>query len=88
MKRLKSLDMFRGLAMLYMVVGHIITWWPVPEDNWILIGYVSILSTLGAVGFTFISGISTMISYRNRLIKMEKDENYNLTQVKYLQKVH
>ena len=55
MKRLKSLDTFRGLAMLYMVVGHMITWWPVPEEKLILmVGYVSILSTLGAVGFTFI----------------------------------
>jgi len=61
MKRLISLDMVRGLAMLYMIVGHMLTWWPVPEENWILINYVSILSTLGAVGFTFISGISTMI---------------------------
>ncbi len=83
MKRLKSLDMFRGLAMLYMLVGHMVTWWPVPEERWILISYVSILSTLGAVGFTFISGISTMISYRNRLIKMEKVENYSFSQVKY-----
>jgi hypothetical protein len=66
-----------------MVVGHMITWWPVPDEKWILISYVSILSTLGAAGFTFISGISTMISYRNRLIKMEKVENYSFSQVKY-----
>lgn len=83
MKRLKSLDMVRGLAMVYMIVGHLITWWPVPEEKWILISYVSILSTLGAVGFTFISGISTMISYRNRIIKVDKDENYSYPQVKY-----
>ena len=75
--------MLRGLAMLYMVVGHLVTWWPVPEEKWILISYVSILSTLGAVGFTFISGISTMISYRNRIIKVEKDENYSYSQIKY-----
>jgi len=83
MKRLKSIDIFRGLAMLYMMVGHMITWWPVPEKKWILIGYVSLFSTLGAVGFTFISGISTMISYRNRLVKLEKVENYSFSQVKY-----
>ncbi len=69
--------------MLYMVVGHIVTWWPVPEEKWILISYVSILSTLGAAGFTFISGISTMISYRNRLIKIDKNDNYSFSQVKY-----
>ena len=83
MKRLKSLDMVRGLAMLYMIVGHMITWWPVSEEKWIFISYVSIFSTLGAVGFTFISGISTMISYRNRIIKVDKDENYSFSQVKY-----
>ncbi len=70
--------------MLYMIVGHMITWWPVPEIKLILMSsYISILSTLGAVGFTFISGISTMISYRNRLIKVDKNENYRFTQVKY-----
>ena len=69
--------------MLYMIVGHIVTWWPVPEEKWILISYVSILSTLGAVGFTFISGISTMISYRNRIIRVEKDGNYSFSQVRY-----
>jgi len=84
MKRLKSLDMFRGLAMLYMIVGHMITWWPVPEIRVaIMASYISILSSLGAVGFTFISGISTMISYRNRLIKIDKNENYGIAQVKY-----
>ena len=83
MKRLKSLDMFRGLAMLYMVIGHMITWWPVPDEKWIFIGYVSILSPLGAVGFTFISGISTMISYRNRLRKMENVEHYSFSHVKH-----
>ncbi len=81
MKRLKSLDSFRGLAMLYMMVGHMITWWP--EDKWILYGYVSLFAALGAVGFIMISGISTMISYRNRLLKVEKVESYGLTQVKH-----
>jgi len=84
MKRLKSLDSFRGLAMLYMIVGHMITWWPVPELKLILMSsYASILSTLGAVGFTFISGISTMISYRDRLIKIDKVEIYSLSRLKY-----
>lgn len=84
MKRLKSLDTFRGLAMLYMLVGHLITWWPVPEIKVIMMSfYISILSPLGAAGFTFTSGISTFISYRNRLIKVEKLDNYNLSQVKY-----
>lgn len=58
-----------------------VIWWP--EDKWIYINYVSILSTLGAVAFTFISGLSTMISYRNRLIRLDKNENYSFSQVKY-----
>lgn len=70
--------------MLYMLVGHLITWWPVPEIKVIMMSfYISILSPLGAAGFTFTSGISTFISYRNRLIKVEKLDNYNLSQVKY-----
>jgi len=37
------------------------------------LGYVSLFSALEAIGFTFISGLSTMISYRKRLVKMEKE---------------
>ncbi|MFX1570840.1 MAG: heparan-alpha-glucosaminide N-acetyltransferase domain-containing protein, partial [Promethearchaeota archaeon] len=84
MKRLKSLDMFRGLAMLYMIVGHMVTWWPVLEIRiMIMASYISVASSLGAFGFTFISGISSMISYRNRLIKINKNANYSFAQVKY-----
>lgn len=74
MRRLKSLDIFRGIAMVYMIVGHAITWWPVPEDRWILLGYVSLFSSLGAIGFVFISGISTMIAYKNRIVKSKLPE--------------
>ncbi|MFX1418889.1 MAG: heparan-alpha-glucosaminide N-acetyltransferase domain-containing protein [Promethearchaeota archaeon] len=78
MKRLKSIDIFRGLGMVYIMVGHMIDWWTVPSDDWLFYIYVSLFSAIGAAGFVFISGVSTMISYRNRLEKVKINVNYSI----------
>jgi len=76
MKRLKSIDIFRGVAMIYLLVGHMVDWWLIPSEDLVFYAYVSIFSPLGAAGFVFISGISTMISYRNRIEKVKNTANY------------
>ena len=38
--------------------------------------YVSLFSAVGAAGFVFISGVSTMISYQNRVEKVKNNLNY------------
>ena len=75
MKRLKSIDIFRGLCMFYMVVGHSLDWWIRAEDYWFFYVYVSIGGPVGASGFLFIAGISTALSYRNRCLKAEADNS-------------
>ncbi len=82
MKRIKSIDIFRGLGMVYIMVGHMIDWWSQPTDNWLFYVYVSLFSALGAAGFVFVSGISTMISYRNRIEKTKNSKDYNLKTIK------
>ncbi|MHA2281103.1 MAG: heparan-alpha-glucosaminide N-acetyltransferase domain-containing protein [Promethearchaeota archaeon] len=77
MKRLKSIDIFRGMGMIYIMVGHMIDWWTIPSEDWLFNVYVSLFSALGAAGFVFISGVGTMISYRNRVEKVKITENYN-----------
>ncbi|MFW9818469.1 MAG: heparan-alpha-glucosaminide N-acetyltransferase domain-containing protein [Candidatus Thorarchaeota archaeon] len=82
MKRIKSIDIFRGLGMVYIMVGHMIDWWSQSSDNWLFYVYVSLFSALGAAGFVFISGVSTMISYRNRLEKARNSLEYNMKIIK------
>ncbi len=82
MKRIKSIDIFRGLGMVYIMAGHMIDWWSQPMDNWLFYVYVSLFSALGAAGFVFISGVSTMISYRNRIEKTKISEEYNINNVR------
>jgi hypothetical protein len=58
------------------MVGHMIDWWTIPSDDWLFYVYVSLFSAVGAAGFVFISGVSTMISYRNRVEKVKITANY------------
>jgi len=77
MERLKSIDIFRGIGMIYIMVGHMIDWWTIPSEDWLFNVYVSLFSALGAAGFVFISGVGTMISYRNRVEKVKITSNYS-----------
>ncbi|MFX1375018.1 MAG: heparan-alpha-glucosaminide N-acetyltransferase domain-containing protein [Promethearchaeota archaeon] len=81
-KRIKSIDIFRGLGMVYIMVGHMIDWWSHPVDDWLFYVYVSLFSALGAAGFVFISGVSTMISYRKRIEKTDNQEDYSTETIK------
>ncbi len=82
MKRLKSIDIFRGMGMVYIIVGHMIDWWTRPEDDFLFYIYVSLFSAIGAAGFVFISGVSTALSYRNRLVKAKTLDDYNKKVIK------
>ena len=80
MKRLESIDIFRGLGMVYIMVGHMIDWWAI--EDWLFYIYVSLFSAIGAAGFVFISGVSTMISYKKRIERVKTAENYNYKTIK------
>ncbi|MFX1388119.1 MAG: acyltransferase family protein [Promethearchaeota archaeon] len=82
MKRLKAIDIFRGLCMAWMVLNHLINWWIKSEFSWVHDITIMILDPIGASGFLFISGVSIAISYRNRLIKVKTSEDYTYRMVK------
>jgi hypothetical protein len=65
------------MGMIYIMVGHMIDWWTIPSEDWLFNVYVSLFSALGAAGFVFISGVGTMISYRNRVEKVRLTANYS-----------
>ncbi|MFX0043080.1 MAG: acyltransferase family protein [Candidatus Hodarchaeota archaeon] len=81
-QRLKSIDMFRGICMSWMVLTHLIDWWLKSEYNWVHSAAIMILDPVGASGFLFISGVSVSISFRKRLIKVRSSEDYSYRMVR------
>lgn len=86
-QRLKSVDIFRGLCMAWMVLNHLIDWWIKSEFSWLHTLTVKIIDPIGASGFLFISGISIALSYRSRLNKVRVSgdiNNYRIIRNSYL----
>ncbi|MFX1340616.1 MAG: heparan-alpha-glucosaminide N-acetyltransferase domain-containing protein [Promethearchaeota archaeon] len=81
-KRFKTIDIFRGLAMFFMILGHLMDWWIQPESRWLWYFLIFIGSWVGAAGFLFVSGISGIISYRRGVLMAEKSDLYSLEMVK------
>ena len=81
MKRIKSMDTFRGWCIFMMVLGHMLSWWIRPEDRWLTSGLHSIFGDIVGTGFLFVSGISTIMFFRSRLIKAEASDNSSIDQV-------
>jgi len=81
-RRLKSIDIFRGLCMAWMILGHLIDWWLKSEYSWLHEIMIMIIDPIGASGFLFISGVSIALSYRKRLNKVKVSEDYNFRMVK------
>lgn len=77
MRRIKSIDAFRGLCILYMIFMHIFEWWIRPSDIWVHTAGRMMIEFIGASGFLFISGISTTLSIRLRKEKVKSDPNYS-----------
>ena len=80
-KRIKSIDLFRGLCIAWMICGHLSEWWMYKS----LFGYLNtpgrsiftIIDFLGAAGLLFISGVSITISYRRKQILRNSDQAFN-----------
>jgi len=88
MKRLKSIDIYRGLIIAYLIVAH--TWsWGISSDysaNIVLFIIAKILYFISpeAEGFILISGVSFTLSYKNRIndIKNKDFYDYNYRQLR------
>jgi len=85
MERLKSIDIFRGLCMSWMFLGHLIDWWITQEFYWLKSLTFSIIDPIGASGFLFISGVSIALSYRNRMyiVDVLKEISYSRVKLSY-----
>ena len=75
-QRLKSIDIFRGLCILWIVLTHLIDWWLKSDFIWLHRVTVMIFDSFGASGLLFVSGLSITLSYRNKLIKVNTNDDY------------
>lgn len=82
MRRIKTFDIIRGWCMFMMVFGHMLSWWIIFQDRWLTSALHSIFGDIVAIGFLFISGLSAVIFFRNRLIKAEASIDYSVELVK------
>jgi len=82
MFRFTSIDIFRGICMGWMFLGHLLEWWIRPEYAYITNFTHAILDSVGASGFLFISGVSIAISYQNRIYKVEILKEFTKTRVR------
>ena len=82
MKRLKSIDIFRGLIMVLMIFVHLRDWWLIGGAN-AAFSYITrpFIDRTFAPAFMFSAGISTFISYDNRIKK--KSEEYSYRMIKF-----
>jgi len=76
MKRLNSIDIFRGISLFWMFLGHLLNWWLIDQDSWLYHFIFNMLDPIGSSAFIFIAGISTVIALRARFSKAELTENY------------
>lgn len=60
-----------------MIIGHLTGWWIRTEEFSFLIFIRTFFDVLGSGAFLFVAGISTMISYRDRIARKQLSEQYN-----------
>jgi uncharacterized membrane protein len=82
MRRIKSIDTFRGVSIAVMVFGHFLLFWLRPEDAWLQFWLWAFLQPLGASGFLFVSGISAALSFRNYQNTVKDSDTISMTTVR------
>ena len=82
MKRIKSIDTFRGWCIFVMVFGHMLSWWVRLEDRWLTRTFHSFLGDIIAGGLLFVSGLSAVLFFRSRLTKVEASNEISIERVR------
>ncbi len=73
-KRIRAIDQFRGLSILWMILGHNLAWVLNPAYESFHTIIFNIVDVIGSSGFIFISGISLGRSYKRRRLQQYFNE--------------
>ncbi|MFX0105725.1 MAG: heparan-alpha-glucosaminide N-acetyltransferase domain-containing protein, partial [Candidatus Hodarchaeota archaeon] len=85
MKRLKAIDIFRGFIMVAMVFVHLRDWWIIGGANAVFSNITRpFIDRTFAPAFMFSAGISTFISYDNRIKKISEEYSYRTLRNEYV----
>ena len=82
MKRVQSIDTIRGFCIFLMVLGHLLDWWIIRSDYWLITFLFSFLAPIAATGFLLVSGFSAAIAYKSRARKAATSTDITMTQAK------
>jgi len=82
MKRIQSIDMIRGFCIFLMILGHILDWWIILPDYWLVTFLFSFLASPAATGFLFISGFSAALAFKSRARKAATSPDITMTQAR------
>lgn len=78
MKRIKGIDIFRGLCIFYMTFGHMTYWWAAESSFWLYEIIWNLGAPIGGGGFLLVSGMSAMISYKVNLEKAKRSNEFTM----------
>lgn len=82
---MKTIDFFRGISVIVFIVYHLSDWWllnDVKSDVFFIIA--PFIGRVFGPTFVFIAGVSTFISYNNRMQKVSEDFPYSKVKNEYL----
>jgi len=82
MIRLKSIDNFRGITIIAMLWLHFSEWWLSGEFLWFMDFTLLVANYVFWISFQFISGISTFLFYKTRILKTETSKGNRKKTVK------
>ncbi|MFX0010320.1 MAG: heparan-alpha-glucosaminide N-acetyltransferase domain-containing protein, partial [Candidatus Hermodarchaeota archaeon] len=82
MNRIKSIDTIRGFFLFLMILGHLLDWWLIIPDRWIVFYLYSFLAPIAATGYLYTSGFSAAIAYKSRKEKAARLMDITMTQAR------
>lgn len=84
MKRINSIDMMRGFFIVLMVMYHLLDWWLIRPDRWMIHFLFSFLGSFAFSGFLFVSGFSAATAYKRRAKKAASSPDITMAQARNL----
>jgi hypothetical protein len=82
MKRIKSIDILRGLCIFYMTFGHLVSWWISQADDWLYELIWNYGAPIGGAGFLLVSGMSASMSYKRNKLKAQNSQVFKMNKAR------